>query len=638
MSLMLNKLPITESILFICAFVLCILPAHPAQAHPGRTETIKELEREIEGILSEHNVPSATIALFTRDAQIWTAGIGYSDVEAGTRVDTNTIFRWGSVSKSFVAASVQIIAERGLVHLDDKISGIIPEIEFRNPWESTHPVRLAHCLEHTTGFDDLHFSDCAVDDPDIRLIDALAINPNSRRSRWKPGTYKSYSNVGPVVAAYAVETVTGREFEDFAREEIFEPLDMKTASFRYPEEADLMATGYGGDGVTPIAYDHIAYRPAGSLNASAKEIASFVQMLLNRGTTPKTRILEPQSVTRMETPMTTLAAQAGFDLGYGLGIYTTMRDRHIFHGHDGMIAGFVASYGYNTKLDCGYAVSINKASDEALKQIVEAIVGYFTVAAEKPVQQAAAGSDANITHLPGYYQSMTPMTQMMHTLLLRFMNVRKVTMKDGALYSGNFLFGKQRELIPIAQNAYHRSSSSESLTFIRDGYDTVISYDSMRGNFKKASPFWAFFRFGAFILTFAMMASSLIFAVIWVPRWLTGRIKRVKYLNARLFPLLAVLFFFLTYIPLLYGIMMIEIDKALMAKLGFLTPYSIGLSASSLCFAAFSLLGLLFSLRALFDDSRKAVHIHSLLVSIVNVTAALYLLHGHVIGIMTWSY
>jgi len=460
---MLNKVPIFERFLPLLAFTVLTLSTQPAQAYRSRTKTIEELKQEIEDIISEHNVPGATMALVTRGEQIWIGGIGYSNVETKTPVDVNTIFRWGSVSKSFVAASIQILAERGLVRLDDKIRDVVPEIEVHNRWESTHPIRLVHCLEHTAGFDDLHFNDCAVDDPDIPLSDALAINPNSRRSRWKPGTYKSYSNVGSVVAAYIVEAVTGRKFEEFVKGQLFEPLAMNTSSFYYPKETDLMATGYRDDGLSPVAYDYIAYRPAGSLNASAKEMASFVQMLLNRGAVRETRILTPQSVTRMETPTTTLAAQTGFALGYGLGIYTTMRGGHVFHGHEGMIAGFVASYGYNAKLNCGYAVSINKVSDTALQQIIDAIITYFVAEIENPTQQAPTKSDESILPLTGYYQSMTPMTQLMHTLLLRFLNVRRVTIKNGALYSGNFLFGKQRELVPISNNGYHRKGGSESL-------------------------------------------------------------------------------------------------------------------------------------------------------------------------------
>jgi hypothetical protein len=112
-----------------------------------------------------------------------------------------------------------------------------------------------------------------------------------------------------------------------------------------------------------------------------------------------------------------------------------------------MIAGFTASYGYNATLNRGYAVSINKASDAALQQIIDAIVTYFVADIETPTQPAIGKTEDEILPLTDYYQSKTPMSQMMHTLLLRFVNVRRVTMKYGVLYSGNFLFGKQRRCL-----------------------------------------------------------------------------------------------------------------------------------------------------------------------------------------------
>ena len=635
---MTKKLLACHSLALLFTLTILLFSESFALEHRDRPKNIEELEQEIEDILTEHDVPGAAVALVTRDERIWIGGIGSSNIAAGTPVKTSTIFRWGSVSKSFVAVSVQMLAERGLISLDSRIQDLVPEIEFENRWESSDPVRLAHCLEHTTGFDDLHFNDCAVNDPDITLTDALAINPNSRHSRWKPGTFMSYCNVGPAIAAHVVSTVSGQPFEEFVETQVFGPLGMEASGFYYPEEAELMATGYGGDGMTEVAYDHITLRPAGSLNSSAEEMASFVRMLMNRGTFEGTRLLEPESVTRMETPTTTLAARAGFPLGYGLGSYTTLRNGYIFHGHDGMVAGFVASYGYNVEIDRGYAVSINKVSDRALQEIIEAIVEYLTAGIEGTAQQAAVVPTEELLSLTGYYQSATPMTQLMHTLFFRFLNIRKVTENNGALYSRNFLFGKQRELVPISKDTFYRKSSNESLVFIEEGGERIIFYDSLRGNFKKVTVWWVFVQLGAFILSFLIMISSLVFAVIWVPRRLLGRIREERHLKARLFSLLAVLFFLVTYISLMFGLMKVELDKTMMARLGFISVYSLGIFVSSVCFALFSFLGLFFSLRALQTKANRAAHMHSLLVSVVNIIVVVYLWFGDVIGIMTWSY
>ena len=71
--------------------------------------------------------------------------------------------------------------------------------------EGTHPITVAMLMEHTAGFDDFHFLERAVDDPEITLAEGLAYHPHSRVSRWQPGTYTSYSNSGPPTAAYVVE-------------------------------------------------------------------------------------------------------------------------------------------------------------------------------------------------------------------------------------------------------------------------------------------------------------------------------------------------------------------------------------------------------------------------------------------------
>ena len=88
-------------------------------------------------------------------------------------------------------------------------------------------------MEHTTGFDDLHFPEW-VDDPEITLAEGLARHPHSRVSRWQPGTHMSYSNSGPSIAAYVVEKITGKDFEDYVREHVFDPLGMESSTFHLP--------------------------------------------------------------------------------------------------------------------------------------------------------------------------------------------------------------------------------------------------------------------------------------------------------------------------------------------------------------------------------------------------------------------
>ena len=165
-----RKLITQHVVLFISIYILTVFPKLNAQKIESMPNTIFNLKQKIENICEEYDIPGATIALVSQDSIVWTGNIGMSDVATGEAVDSESIFRWGSVSKSFVSVSIMMLVEQGLISLDDKIRDIVPEIEFENQWEDTHPIRIVHCLEHTAGFDDLHFTDCAIDDPDIKLF------------------------------------------------------------------------------------------------------------------------------------------------------------------------------------------------------------------------------------------------------------------------------------------------------------------------------------------------------------------------------------------------------------------------------------------------------------------------------------
>ena len=71
--------------------------------------------------------------------------------------------------------------------------------------------RRAHVLEHTAGFDDMHFNEMYVLDsaPDLPLEAVLAREPASRRVRWRPGTRMAYSNPGYAVAGLVIEKLAG---------------------------------------------------------------------------------------------------------------------------------------------------------------------------------------------------------------------------------------------------------------------------------------------------------------------------------------------------------------------------------------------------------------------------------------------
>ena len=322
--------------LALCCYLSCLFMSsfQSALAQPTAgddkpaPQNLAELQAAVEKIRVDTQTPAIGIALVTRDGPQWVAGLGVASLEQQTPADENTLFRIGSISKMFVAIAVLKLVEEGRLNLDDKLQDLAPDIAFENPWEQTHPVRLVHLLEHTTGWDDMSLAEYAYDAASdaMSLKAGLDYRPASRTSRWVPGTRMAYCNIGPAVAAYIVEKVTGKKFEEYIQEQVFAPLQMDSTSFYYSKiyqerGASLYVNGKQQD------YWNIITRPAGSVNSSASDMANFLQLLIKRGEFAQQQIISLDSITRMEVAQTTLGSAAGITSGYGLHNYNPRAPR-----------------------------------------------------------------------------------------------------------------------------------------------------------------------------------------------------------------------------------------------------------------------------------------------------------------------
>ena len=215
-------------------------------------------------VLSDTGVPGAGLALVRMSGVEWAGGVGLADRDRKTPVTADTHFRAGSISKSFIASAIVQLYLDDEIDLDTPVSEIAPEIHIDNAWEPAHPVRVIHLLQHTAGFDDMHFNEMynVSDPPDMPLEDVLKINPASRVVRWQPGTRMAYSNPGYTIAAYLIEKITGEKYEDRIAEKIFKPAGMPTSSFVLTKDDEaILAKGYRDRTGPPVPYSQIYLRP-----------------------------------------------------------------------------------------------------------------------------------------------------------------------------------------------------------------------------------------------------------------------------------------------------------------------------------------------------------------------------------------
>ena len=545
------------------------------------------------------------------------------------------MFRIGSVTKSFVALSVSQLVEQGRLSLDDQLRDIAPEIPFENKWKDTNPVKIANLLEHTAGWDDLHMKEYATNGEGWSTLQGLQYHPDSKYSRWRPGTHFSYCNAGPPAAGYVVEKITGEKIEEYIERKIFKPLGMEHSSLFKTEHVDQhLSKGYYGEHNTEAPYWHIIDRAAGSINSTATEMGHYVQMYLNRGRADSVRnIVSSGSISRMEYPMTTLSGKDDAGEGYGLHISSKYFKDEKVCGHSGGMAGFLTMMNYFPDKGIGYFYSINKNGD-GFRDIDRAVLN-FLVDPDSTWQQATLPTTGYDKSAIGYYRSATSRNQM-----IRFLewlpDVMKVYERKDTLFRKPILGGEESVLYVINPTTFRNYSKEGNSTMVKlledeDG-QTIIQTSSGTNLYKTTtSKAWGFIAAAA--LSILLMATTILFALFWIPMAIFKK-NGIRFKRARIFPLLASLCFFgLTF----FFIGASEVGDAIQ-NLGNPTKWSIGIFVVSLLLGIFALMSGWYAIRSLGANMHNGARIHSILASFAVLFVAGYLAYWGGIGLMTWAY
>jgi CubicO group peptidase (beta-lactamase class C family) len=583
-----------------------------------------ELERRLRGILEEHHVPGMSAVIANRDGIVWTKGIGLADTASGRPATSDTLFRVGSISKTFVGLAALKLVEDGRLRLDAPVRSLVPEVAFIDPWEADDPVRVVHLLEHTTGWDDIHLAVYVHDDPTpAPLAVALAESTPSRVSRWRPGTRYAYSNAGPIVTAAIVEKVTGERFEDFVAETFFTPIGMPTADyFDSPRALPLLTTLYHEDGRTPYPYKHILARPSGSLNASAKEMGAYLGVFLDRGAVKGARVLSEASLERMETQTTSWSARGGLTTGYGLHNDVTLDDEGFtWHGHDGAVDGGLASLAYLREHGVGYFFSLNSESGAAYDKIERQIRAYVTKDLPRPpLAPRASVSLETARDFAGWYQPINHRYQFL-AFLERILGLVRVSFEGDRMRVAPLL-GPAFAFVAVDGRRFREERQGAARLVLMDSDDGRLVQTAHVTNARvNAVVVWT--ELGMMALFLLALVSVSLFALVWGARLLLRRMPGAPNLHVRVLPLCAALSF--------------AASVAVFALANeYQRAWSAGVGAAAWAFAAFSFLSLAAAVRADRRGMNRWAYGHSLAVSIVFAIASAYLVSSGFLGLRSW--
>jgi CubicO group peptidase (beta-lactamase class C family) len=361
----------------------------PTPASPESAGMSKAVFDHIEDHLKRRYIdagrfPGTQLLVYRRGKIVHNAVQGLADVERKAPVKDDTIFRIYSMTKPVTSVAFMMLVEEGRVALDEPVHKYIPEWKNLGVFQAgtmpafltrppARPMLIVDLLRHTSGltygFQMRSNVDAAYRELKIgefekygtlqSMIDGLAKLP----LEFSPGDAWNYS-LSTDVIGYLVGKISGKPFEQFLKERIFNPLGMNDTDFFVPaDKVDRFAACYSSDskgGMTlhddPTGSSFLSppsfISGGGGLCSTAADYLTFCRVLLNGGELGGVRLLGPKTLalmtsnhlpggrdlTEMSRSMFSEAGYAG--VGFGLGFSVTMNPSQM------LIAGSAGEYAW----------------------------------------------------------------------------------------------------------------------------------------------------------------------------------------------------------------------------------------------------------------------------------------------------
>ncbi|WP_310908340.1 serine hydrolase domain-containing protein [Natrinema sp. 1APR25-10V2] len=336
------------------------------------------LEAFVDDVMAERigTTPGATVAIVSGDTPLLVKGYGAAnaDTEEPVRAD-ETAFRIGSVGKLVTWTAVMQSVERGVLDLDEDVNTYLDDSEVTVQEAYDAPVTLHHLGTHTAGFESALDPDIVASPAAIVPLETLLTDQQPARVR-PPGELVGYSNYGAALAGHIVAEANDTTFEEYVQSEIFDPLDMTHSTFAQPVPEDhpgTLAAGHSRDGETFTTAEDvfINMRPAGSMSATATDMAAFMSAHLGDGAVGSARILSAQTAEAMHA-IHHVRHPAVTNWRYGFHEYGAP-DANLI-GHSGATIDFASQLVLAPDHDVGIFVNYNTNSDESPSAVVDEII------------------------------------------------------------------------------------------------------------------------------------------------------------------------------------------------------------------------------------------------------------------------
>lgn len=308
-------------------------------------------------------VGGVTAAVFQGPNVLWAQGFGYADRDRGTPAGVGTIYRTGSISKTFTALLVAQLADDGTLDLDAPVADALPVVsQIGDAPDGAEPVTYRQLASHTAGWIREPELQGAASGPIGSWEDKVIESVRHTRYYASPGESYRYSNIGFGALGLAASRAARSPFMTLVHQRIIGPLGMEGTTFVLDDRLRArLATGYanGREGVIDAeqpAREHAGrgYKvPNGGVYSTVGDIARFAAALSGHAPVPVLGEALRAEMLEIHTPEDP-------ERGYGLGLSVrTLPDGTVLAGHGGSVAGYTANFVFEPESGLGVVILRN---------------------------------------------------------------------------------------------------------------------------------------------------------------------------------------------------------------------------------------------------------------------------------------
>ena len=362
-------------------------------------QTFNILER-----MDYYKVPGVSIAVVENGQLRWAKGYGVANTKTGAKVDVNTLFQAGSISKPLAALSALHLYQNGRINLDEDVNTYlkgwqIPDSEFTE----IEKVSIRRLLTHTAGMTVHGFPGYQQDDefPEITTVLNGKGNTPGIVVDMLPGSQWRYSGGGYTVMEKVVEDVSGMPLEDYMAEHILLPMKMKNSTYQQPISKEWQANisaAYDGNGdLIDGLWNNYPEQAAAGLWTTASDLARYCIEMQHIVRGKENGILSKETVDMMLTK---------HNGDWGLGPRLSGQDEALVFSHSGKNAGFTNSM--KAYAHQGRALIVMTNADnggQLISEIENAIYSYYDWSInESKVIELMDLEDSELSQFVGKYE------------------------------------------------------------------------------------------------------------------------------------------------------------------------------------------------------------------------------------------